>query len=398
MEVRMTRIITYSLRQDEENSNEYYRDITTFTDTWLAGAVPESRHLLAGFRAYRLAQGDIDRSDAEYTFELLVLGVLWREHGGEAAALPGWAVRLLDNLLKAQNRWPRREKYFKTLRGWVSWLARRHKGRGAGNVSLQNLLIWLHANGEDGCADRLAEWQAYLDICAPSTVQTLASHCQRLAEDFATGSQDALGGYTQAVARFLSETAPWYRRRYDARLISSSRLEYHLGMLGTELLNRAYRQQFLSARHKVVILPPCMRAQPDSDCKAMATPFGAKCQACTPTCRIHQITRLGEKRGFDVFMIPDELRIFGGGQGNTGLGVVGVSCVLTNWSGGWDTQRLGIPAQGLLLDYVGCSYHWDEHGIPTDTNLHQLLEVLGFSEQPAPATPTAQYTPARGAS
>jgi hypothetical protein len=77
-------------------------------------------------------------------------------------------------------------------------------------------------------------------------------------------------------------------------------------------------------------------------------------------------------------MIPDELRVFGAGEKKTGVGVVGVSCALTNWSGGWDTDGLGIPAQGVLLDYVGCKYHWDENGIPTDTNVHKLQEVLGI--------------------
>jgi hypothetical protein len=63
------------------------------------------------------------------------------------------------------------------------------------------------------------------------------------------------------------------------------------------------------------------------------------------------------------------------GSHSTRVLVVGVSCVLTNWSGGWDTDTLGLPVQGLLLDYVGCSYHWDERGIPTDTNLNKLVEI-----------------------
>jgi hypothetical protein len=40
-----------------------------------------------------------------------------------------------------------------------------------------------------------------------------------------------------------------------------------------------------------------------------------------------------------------------------------------------------VPAQGLLLDYVGCSYHWDKQGIPTDTNLHALQALLGIKEK-----------------
>jgi len=148
-------------------------------------------------------------------------------------------------------------------------------------------------------------------------------------------------------------------------------------MLGTELLNRAYRQRFLATRRKMVIVPRCMCA-PAEKCKAIETPFGAKCQACTPACRVNQITKLGEKRGFGVTMIPDDVKVFGSGTGAESIGLVGVSCALTNWNGGWDAGASGIPAQGLLLDYVGCKIHWDKEGIPTEANLKGLLEILGI--------------------
>jgi hypothetical protein len=243
-------------------------------------------------------------------------------------------------------------------------------------------LTWLRANGNSAQADRLSQWQDYFDTLDHRAAWDKIIRSLALAEAFAEDSQWALGIYTEGVEHFLSEIAPTYCQRYDFELVSRSRLEYHLGMLGTEILNRAYRERFLAAGRKIVIVPPCMRAQPEEKCKAKPTPFGAQCQACTPGCRVHQITKLGEKlrmvspeAGFDVFIIPDELRVFGSGVGVGYIGVVGVSCVLTNWSGGWDADALGIPAQGLLLDYVGCSYHWDEKGIPTDTNLNKLVEI-----------------------
>ena len=54
--------------------------------------------------------------------------------------------------------------------------------------------------------------------------------------------------------------------------------------------------------------------------------------------------------------------------------------MLTNTSGGWETRLQGIPAQGLPLDYCGCSYHWHKQGIPTDINLPHLLQVMGIAE------------------
>jgi hypothetical protein len=234
-------------------------------------------------------------------------------------------------------------------------------------------LDWLRANEENGKADRLGQWQDFLDGNANAVTGCLA-----LANRFTEASQAALGKYTEQVPVFLKESAPKRRWQYDAEFVSRTRLEYHLGMLGTEILNRAYRQRFLASSKRIVIVPPCMRLQPEEECQAVATPFGARCQACTPACRVHQLTRLGEKKGFDVFIMPDELRVFGaGGENGRGhIGVVGISCALTNWSGGWDADGLGVPAQGLLLDYPGCNYHWDKKGIPTDINFKQLEELV----------------------
>lgn len=63
-------------------------------------------------------------------------------------------------------------------------------------------------------------------------------------------------------------------------------------------------------------------------------------------------------------------------------GIVGVSCPLTNVTGGWETRALGIPAQAVLLDYCGCSWHWRPgEGIMTDINLRQLLRTVGVEER-----------------
>ena len=374
----MPRIITYSLCLENSDANFYYRDIARFADTWLAGALRQAGELIGGFRDYRRSLDEPERSEAECAFELLVLGVLLCEHGDEAAGFPAAARVLLDWLQQGQARWPRWENVFKTLRGWVGRVARQVKAQRAAGDDLAALISWLRTNGETGRADRLVQWQAYFKAGGESLGLTAIECCLHLAADFAETSQLVPGKYTENVWQFLVETAPRHRWQYDAEFVSRTRLEYHLGMLGTEILNRAYRRRFLAAAKKVVIVPPCMRIQPEEKCLALATPMGAKCQGCTPGCRVNQITQLGEEQGFAVYIIPDQLRVFQpGGEGGS-LGVVGVSCALTNWSGGWEADALGIPAQGVLLDYVGCTYHWDMDGagISTDTNLNTLLKVI----------------------
>ena len=370
-------IITYSLRGEARNSDEYYRTIAGFADEWLAYARRTCADLSAGFRAFRLRAGQADRSDGEYAFELLVLGVLLLEHSEQAARLPQAAARLLTALAQARERWPQAAGALKPLYGWAAWASRASARRAApAGDDVGRLLAWLRAQGDSARADRLAQWQGYFDDAGLETTRRAIARSRRLAGDFVVRSARVLGRFTDGVERFLRAEAPHYRRRYDAEFVARSRLQHHLGLLGTEVLSRAYRQRFLAAPRKIVIVPPCMRAQPDDECQAVETPLGAKCQACKPGCRVHQITKLGEKRGFDVYMIPDELRVFGAGASAGGLGVLGVSCALTNWAGGWEAEGLGVPAQGLLLDYVGCRYHWHPEGIATDVNMHKLREIL----------------------
>ena len=372
----MPKIITYSLRLDQPDSDAYYRAVAAFADAWQPEAIRATSALIAGFRDYRLTRNLPDRSDGEYVFELLVIGVLLSEHALDIARMSGFVRSILKGLVSIQKRWPPTEKAVKRLRGWTGALARMFTPAGQpAAASLAGLLDWLRANEENGKADRLAEWQVFFDTNPAAFAASAA--CLALAARFADASQAALGQYTAQVPAFLQASAPTRRWQYDAEFVARTRTEYHLGMLGTEVLNRAYRQRFLATAQRIVIVPPCMRIQPEEQCKAATTPFGARCQACTPACRVHQLTRLGEKKGFGVFIMPDELRVFGAGEGKgpAHIGVVGVSCALTNWSGGWDVDGLGIPAQGLLLDYCGCSYHWDKKGIPTDLNLRTILKI-----------------------
>jgi uncharacterized protein len=370
------RVITYCLKPGVPHSDEYHRTIVDFADSWLAAATTDLQALIDGFRKHRLEQGMLDRSNAEYALELLALAVLLREHGREAVHMRGWVGNWMSRLVDIQNQYPRWEKQVKTLRGWLGWMARRFPSRAGDVDQIEPLLAWLAADGEMIKHERFQEWSAWFQSHGREFTRAAVSQCIQIADEFAKNSLDTLGKYTENVERFLAEEAPEYRFRYDARLVTRTRLEYHLGMLGTEILNRAYRERFLATKHKMVILPPCMCA-PGEVCKAVETPFGAKCQACTPNCRVHQITKLGEKLGFGVTMIPDDMKVFGSGNSTNTTGLLGVSCTLTNWNGGWDAGAIGIPCQGLLLDYVGCKYHWDKNGIPTDTNLKKLREILG---------------------
>jgi hypothetical protein len=383
----MPRIITYSLRLEHPNSDGYYRSIAAFTDRWTSYAVDAVKEAISGFHTYRQTCGASIRSEAEYALELLALGVLLDQSDNSSSKYPRWTIHFMAFLTESQKRWPKLEPAIKKLRGLLQGIFLRsekntEEKQTTQNCDIASLMRWLQAQGENGMLHRLAQWQDYLLTLDTEKRRVILASCLVLVGCFSEESDHALGDFSAGIESFLTKTAPRHRWDYDSAFVSRTRLEYHLGMLATETLNRAYRQRFMETRRKVVIVPPCMREQPDQDCKAVETPLGSRCQACKPTCRVHHVTKLGEKLGFEVFIIPDELRGIGAEakRGADNIGLVGVSCALTNWSGGWDAEELGIPAQGLLLDYVGCRYHWDEIGISTDTNLAKLREIMGLEE------------------
>src|SRR3989304_222814 len=105
----MTRIITSSLRLDQGDSDAYYRLVAAYAGEWSTSSLRTVGDHIAGFRAYRKGAGLPGRTDAEYAFELLALGVLLQEHGAEAEALPSWFARALEALIQAQKRYPKAE-------------------------------------------------------------------------------------------------------------------------------------------------------------------------------------------------------------------------------------------------------------------------------------------------
>jgi hypothetical protein len=384
--------ITYSLRADQTRSDQYYRDVAAFTDEVFARADHDLGAILAALAA---SEGEAARTAPEYAFELLTLGVLWRVYGQRSLKLARPSQRVLSALAVLRDHSGPVRPAVDALRGALAtvFLARNGHATPAPEPStfahLDRLIDWLAATGD--FEQEVTRLRAVLSV-QPTEDQIAA--ILALADWFTVRSLDALGRYTANVERFLRETHPSYRWREDVIFCGRARVEYHLNMVGTEIMNRAFRAAFLAAPQKVVLVPPCMRAKTADACQARETPFGQQCAACEPQCHVHQVTQLGKKHGFAVYIMARELTSFSPGEGAqaamTEFGVVGVSCPLTNAQGGWKAKKLHIPAQGLLLDYCGCVYHWHlDGGIPTAINLHQLTRLL--EPESAPETTSSPH-------
>ncbi len=384
-------IITYSLRDEQGRSDGFYRDIAAFTDEVLREIDARAGPLLDGFHAFVRATGrEVERTRSEYALELLVLSVLARVYGPCAPGVSPAARGVLVGLARLRRRAKVLRPGLDTLQGALVNALLPLDARQGSDCALtldtfDALLGWLSAAGKfEQEVGRLRGWRQFWAGRPAAASRDELCAVAGLGEWFEAASLAALGRYTPNVEHVLAEIYPSYRGREDQVLCGRRRVEYHLNMVGVEILNRAFRPAFLATSRKFVLAPPCMRAQPEDLCRATASELGAVCGACTPGCRIHQLTKLGEKHGFGVRMLPDELRVFSGGSAHgfdgAGVGIVGIACALTDVSGGWELRALGVPAQGLLLDYCGCPWHWHPDGIRTDTNFRELLRLVGASQ------------------
>jgi hypothetical protein len=383
------RIITYSLLNGQKHSEQFYLDLAAFAAQVLAEGEDRVGKLVGQFQDFLEGTGrEKLRPKEEYIYELLTLGVLWRVYGSAAAHLARGPQKLLAWLGHIRKANKLLQPLVDLSRGILASLfvpLARPNGEAVPAPTpndLSRLIAWLDATGDfPQEVKRFQGWRDYFKSFGKKEVEEYLNEIIAYASWFEERSLSTLGAYTPQVGHFLAETHPHYRWREDRVFCGRQRIEYHLTMVGAEIMNQNVRQQFLDAGRKLVIVPPCM-VHNLSGCKAIPTPLGDKCQACTPGCRVNQITRLGEKHGFDVRIIPDDLAMYA--NGNEGesreedkVGVIGVCCPLTVVSGHWQTRDLGVPAQGVLLDFCGCPWHWalDERVI-TDVNLNQLLRTL----------------------
>jgi hypothetical protein len=385
---KMVEIVTYSLRNGQKHSDQYYRDIASFTDEVLIEIRKHSETWINNYQAFvQDNQIEEPRSINEYAFEILILGVYWQAHWHVALQLAGGP----QNILEKFGRWRKQSDFFKPgidfLRGILGTrylISNNHHAEDLPALTVENfsrLLRWMAATGElTEEVKRLKPWKSFLEGRPNPKATAILEVTTNLAAWFEFSAQERVGSYTENVDQFLSQKHPRYRWREDIFFCGRQPVEYHLNMVGTEILNRSFKTEFSQTDHKVVILPPCMKAKLESGCEAVETPQGERCMACTPGCRVHQLTKLGEKHGFTVLVMPHDLDVFSGNgegiSGTTSTGIVGVSCPLTNVMGGWEMKEMGVPAQGVLLDYCGCPWHWHDEGIPTDINFKQLLNII----------------------
>ena len=186
--------------------------------------------------------------------------------------------------------------------------------------------------------------------------------------------------FTSQLPAFLKTLSPDHS---DHEIFSISERGYHLRMLHIEVMNRVMQKDFLEARNKVVILPHCLRDFRAGDCQFEAGDVDYICLGCTEECLIHKTgSSFNPYPGYHLYisMERDLEKTFNlARQHYEDAALLGVACVPELYKGMRLSRKMGIPAQGILLNYNRCR-RWMGKAHPTSFNLKQLMKAAGILE------------------
>ena len=196
---------------------------------------------------------------------------------------------------------------------------------------------------------------------------------------FRREAEDALGKYTTGVAGFLETTCAARFWREDQIFCGRQPVEYHLGMVASEVMNDGLRDAFNRKSKKVLLVPTCMRGARGDDCKAVVRGLDIRCAGCDPDCAVNRISRRMGAEGVQVFMVPHSSgfsRWLERWQSDPNVGVAAVACMMNILAGGYEMRARGIASQCVPLDYPGCKKHWTQDGLPTAANEERLVQIV----------------------
>jgi len=383
----MKKTITYNLATESYNSDQFYNDLYEFSSCCFEQNYKNFSGLIKNYSSFLKVtrKGDI-RSPHEYIFELLSIGVYWINYGEYSVASSRNNLAIMHGLYNLRRKFKAVKSQTDLLRGILtpSKLLKMNDRENLrlNNTTFRKLILWLKATGEfREEAARLDLWcEFFITACDKPAIYF--TKIVSAAHSFISQANHELSRYTYNVENYLTNSAPLKKGKEDYLFCSRKVSDYHLSMVGAELMNIAFRENFLKTSKKVLLLPACMKSAPRY-CKAKRETLDSTCTGCDQKCAINKYHKMEELLGFEVHIIPHStdfsnwLKTWAVGKD---IGVIGVACILNLITGGLEMRDLNIPAQCLFLDYCGCSAHWDEQGIPTEINETRLKYILSRRE------------------
>ncbi len=368
------------------NSEHYYNDIRKFTDEILSEASESIASTAVEFKQYILRFGlEEARELEEYILELISFGVLWRAHSHKALCVRFAPFITLARMAEWRKKHKKIKPYIDFFRGILATLFLLPKNTSTfKNIiptleQIDHVCKWFEATGEfREQALRFIRWRAFWGTKDQEELKNFFYQIDEFTKWFEKRSLEVLGMYTKNVEKFLKNSPKKYKWREDRISCTRTRLEYHLNMVGAEILNRAYKSEYSQTDVKVVLVPGCMRGRSENECEALKLKEGLLCQGCLNICKVNQLREMGSKHSFKVYIIPhaSDLSLWSPAPGRPSLGVIASACVTTLVEGGWELKRYNVPAQCVLLDCSGCKKHWLKEGKSTELNMREFKRIF----------------------
>ncbi len=123
-----------------------------------------------------------------------------------------------------------------------------------------------------------------------------------------------------------------------------------------QMKNMIDRERFLKSRRRALLLPHCARKFMDGRCKASFEENipSYRCSHCSPDCLVNQAATLGERRGYDIYILPGGSCIHQILKKERYGGIVGVACGQEIKLAEGLLEKVNIAGQAIPLIKNGC--------------------------------------------
>jgi uncharacterized protein len=296
--------ITYSLKENKSNSNQFYKELNEFTSSML----PEADSLLGAdvilFEKFIRSENiENFRSHNEYLLELLSLGIYWKTYINRALSLGHFGYVLLSILYSLRKKSKVLKPYIDKLRGYLSDVYLFNDSNKShyfySKSNLKRLIKWFKATGDlNEEVIRFEHWQRYFMMTDANVLSDSLTKAVEFAILFEDRAKDKFHNYTQYLDEFFRKRYSNYHYKEDAIFCGRKEVEYHLNMFSAEVLNKCYAFEFGQTKNKVVLLPTCIRTVSDEECKAKKKEKDIICIQCRKECRIGQISKVLKDNGY----------------------------------------------------------------------------------------------------
>ena len=379
-------VVTYNLRDKSGNSDNYYHKIEKLSDKVLEHVKIHAGDIINNYREFIINEtGEQPRSDGEYAVELLTLGMVWNRYLGASQAASGFILCVLVRLFLLRKVFGNIKPLVDKIRGFclgsvvTPSIGTIPVNEQITSDNLERLILWLEAAGEfKDEVKRLKLWQNFFKKQYSYVFERIILTSLMLIDWFQSVSEKELGEYLPGLKSFLEIKHKEYRFREDEVFTGKEPVEYYLNMIGSEIMNRGFREGFEKASRYVLLVPGCIRYDQDK-CLATVNDLDIQCTGCNKSCRVNELTLMGKENNYDVYIIPHSsgfTQWLERWQKDKETGLIAVACLLNLVPGGYEMRELGLNAQCVLLDYCGCKKHWHDEGISTDLNENRILELI----------------------